>query len=109
MSEVNREIRVRPLLPPPPSCSPQATATATRSSTGSSPQATGASTQCCTSHRSLSSEAGPKPSPCLARKAGEPETGREARRAHRRQLGNRVIRRMWRDEQIRSQPFALAA
>ena len=45
----------------------------------------------------------------LARKAGEPKTRREARRAHKRQLANRVIRRMWRDEQARKQPFALAA
>ena len=45
----------------------------------------------------------------LARKAGEPKTRREARRAHKRQLANRVIRRMWRDETARNQPFALAA
>ena len=45
----------------------------------------------------------------LARKAGEPKTRREARRAHNRQLANRVIRRMWRDEQTRNQPLALAA
>ncbi|MCY4421739.1 MAG: IS110 family transposase [Acidimicrobiaceae bacterium] len=45
----------------------------------------------------------------LARKAGEGKTRREARRAHKRQLANRVIRRMWRDEQTRNQPFALAA
>ena len=45
----------------------------------------------------------------LARKAGEGKTRREARRAHKRQLANRVIRRMWRDETARKQPFALAA
>ena len=45
----------------------------------------------------------------LARKATEGKTRREARRAHKRQLANRVIRRMWRDEQTRNQPFTLAA
>ncbi len=45
----------------------------------------------------------------LARKAGEGKTRREARRAHKRQVANRVIRRMWRDEQTRNQPHALAA
>ncbi|WP_419839830.1 transposase [Candidatus Poriferisodalis sp.] len=45
----------------------------------------------------------------LARKAGEGKTRREARRAHKRQLANRVIRRTWRDETARKQPFALAA
>ncbi|WP_420435966.1 transposase [Candidatus Poriferisodalis sp.] len=45
----------------------------------------------------------------LARKAGEGKTRREARRAHKRQLANRVIRRMWRDETARNQPLALAA
>ena len=45
----------------------------------------------------------------LARKTGEGKTRREARRAHKRQLANRVIRRMWRDETARKQPFALAA
>ncbi|WP_419553798.1 IS110 family transposase [Candidatus Poriferisodalis sp.] len=45
----------------------------------------------------------------LAKKATEGKTRREARRAHKRQLANRVIRRMWRDEQTRNQPFALAA
>ncbi|MCY4516340.1 MAG: transposase [Acidimicrobiaceae bacterium] len=45
----------------------------------------------------------------LAKKAGEGKTRREARRAHKRQLANRVIRRMWRDETARKQPLALAA
>ncbi len=45
----------------------------------------------------------------LARKAGEGKTRREARRAHKRQLANRVIRRTWRDETARKTPFALAA
>ncbi|MCY3961018.1 MAG: transposase [bacterium] len=45
----------------------------------------------------------------LARKATEGKTRREARRAHKRQLANRVIRRMWRDENTRQQPLALAA
>ena len=39
----------------------------------------------------------------LARKTGEGKTRREARRAHKRHLANRVIRRMWRDEQHRRQ------
>jgi len=33
----------------------------------------------------------------LARKRAEGKTGKEARRAHKRQLANRVIRRMWAD------------
>ena len=45
----------------------------------------------------------------LARKATEGKTRREARRAHKRQLANRIIRRMWRDEAARQQPSALAA
>ncbi|WP_420431792.1 IS110 family transposase [Candidatus Poriferisocius sp.] len=45
----------------------------------------------------------------LARKAAEGKTRREARRAHKRHLANRVIRRMWRDEQTRKQPLAHAA
>ena len=45
----------------------------------------------------------------LARKAAEGKTRREARRAHKRHLANRVIRRMWRDEQTRKRPLALAA
>ncbi len=38
----------------------------------------------------------------LDRKAAEGKTKRSARRAHKRQLANRVIRRMWRDEQTRT-------
>ncbi|WP_419856436.1 hypothetical protein [Candidatus Poriferisodalis sp.] len=34
-------------------------------------------------------------------KTAEGMTRREARRAHKRHLANRVIRRMWRDEQHR--------
>ena len=34
----------------------------------------------------------------LARKTAEGKTRREARRAHRRHLANRIIRRMWRDQ-----------
>ncbi len=45
----------------------------------------------------------------LARKAAEGKTRREARRAHKRHLANRVIRRMWRDEQTRKRPLTLAA
>jgi transposase len=37
----------------------------------------------------------------LARKLTEGKTRREARRAHKRHLANRIIRRMWRDEQHR--------
>ena len=37
----------------------------------------------------------------LGRKATEGKTSREARRAHKRHLANRVIRRMWRDERTR--------
>lgn len=33
----------------------------------------------------------------LARERAEGKTGKEARRAHKRQLANRVIRRMWAD------------
>jgi transposase len=45
----------------------------------------------------------------LDRKAGEGKTKRAARRAHKRQLANRVIRRMWRDEKTRSTPRYLPA
>ena len=45
----------------------------------------------------------------LARKATEAKTRREARRAHKRQLANRIIRRMSRDEAARQQPHAPAA
>ncbi len=37
----------------------------------------------------------------IDRKISEGKTKREARRAHKRHLANRVIRRMWRDEQRR--------
>jgi hypothetical protein len=37
------------------------------------------------------------------------KTRRDARRAHKRQLANRVIRRMWRDEHARRAPLASAA
>lgn len=37
----------------------------------------------------------------LERKRQEGKTKREARRAHKRHLANRIIRRMWRDEQTR--------
>jgi transposase len=39
----------------------------------------------------------------IDRKLGEGKTRREARRAHKRHLANRVIRRMWDDEQHRLQ------
>jgi transposase len=45
----------------------------------------------------------------LERKAAEGKTRREARRAHKRHLANRVIRRMWHDEQARRSPHAEAA
>ena len=45
----------------------------------------------------------------LARKASEGKTRREARRAHKRHLANRVIRRMWRDENTRKPHLAAAA
>ena len=45
----------------------------------------------------------------LARKATEGKTRREARRAHKRQLANRIIRRMRRDETTRQQSHPLAA
>ena len=45
----------------------------------------------------------------LARKTGEGKTPREARRAHKRHLANRVIRRMWRDEKHRQQAQPHAA
>ena len=51
----------------------------------------------------------PEAAAYLARKATEGKTRREARRAHKRQLANRIIRRMWRDEIARQQPHALAA
>ena len=45
----------------------------------------------------------------LARKTGEGKTRREARRAHKRHLANRVIRRMWRDEKHRTKTQIQAA
>lgn len=45
----------------------------------------------------------------LDRKTGEGKTRREARRAHKRHLANRVIRRMWKDERARTVPFTAAA
>ena len=46
----------------------------------------------------------PEAAAYLARKATEGKTRHEARRAHKRQLANRIIRRMWRDETTRKQP-----
>ncbi len=45
----------------------------------------------------------------LARKRAEGKTRSEARRAHKRHLANRVIRRMWKDEQHRQRLESLAA
>lgn len=45
----------------------------------------------------------------LKRKTTEGKTKREARRAHKRHLANRVIRRMWRDEQARTATISIAA
>lgn len=45
----------------------------------------------------------------LERKAAEGKTSREARRTHKRHLANRVIRRMWRDEQARRSHLQPAA
>ena len=51
----------------------------------------------------------PEAAAYLARKTAEGKTRREARRAHKRHLANRIIRRMWRDETTRRQPLTLAA
>ncbi len=51
----------------------------------------------------------PQAAAYLARKTSEGKTRREARRAHKRQLANRIIRRMWRDETTRKQHQPLAA
>ena len=51
----------------------------------------------------------PQAAAYLARKATEGKTRREARQAHKRQLPNRAIRRMRRDENTRKQPLKLAA
>lgn len=45
----------------------------------------------------------------INRKISEGKTRREARRAHKRQLANRVIRRMWRDEHARKETLTAAA
>jgi transposase len=45
----------------------------------------------------------------LQRKTREGKTRREARRAHKRHLANRVIRRMWKDEHARTNPDTAAA
>jgi transposase len=46
----------------------------------------------------------------IDRKLGEGKTRREARRAHKRHLANRVIRRMWKDEsQRRDRPLRIEA
>ena len=44
----------------------------------------------------------------IDRKISEGKTKREARRAHKRHLANRIIRRMWRDEKARLQQCAIA-
>ena len=51
----------------------------------------------------------PDASAYLARKTAEGKTRREARRAHKRHLANRIIRRMWRDESARNPTLTLAA
>jgi transposase len=45
----------------------------------------------------------------IDRKLGEGKTRREARRAHKRHLANRVIRRMWKDETRRQEPSSRPA
>ncbi|MBN4059644.1 transposase [Acidimicrobium ferrooxidans] len=45
----------------------------------------------------------------IARKIGEGKTRREARRAHKRHLANRVIRRMWKDEKTRKSTLPATA
>jgi len=45
----------------------------------------------------------------IDRKTTEGKTPREARRAHKRHLANRVIRRMWADERHRTAPRSIAA
>jgi transposase len=47
----------------------------------------------------------PEASAYIDRKLAAGKTRREARRAHKRHLANRVIRRMWHDEQQRQQPL----
>jgi hypothetical protein len=44
----------------------------------------------------------------LARKRAEGKTRKEARRAHKRQLANRVIRRMWADHKRQAEPSTTA-
>ena len=45
----------------------------------------------------------------ITRKTREGKTRREARRAHKRHLANRIIRRMWKDEQARTTTLKAAA
>jgi transposase len=45
----------------------------------------------------------------INRKTREGKTRREARRAHKRHLANRVIRRMWKDEKARTAAVPIAA
>jgi transposase len=45
----------------------------------------------------------------IDRKTTEGKTLREARRAHKRHLAHRVIRRMWKDEKARTAPATVAA
>lgn len=45
----------------------------------------------------------------LARETTEGKTTKEARRAHKRHLANRVIRRMWKDERLRRSDLTPAA
>ena len=51
----------------------------------------------------------PEATTYLDRKRSEGKTGREARRAHKRHLANRVIRTMWADEQAKNQVLEEAA
>ena len=55
-------------------------------------------------HRDL-----PEATTYIERKIGEGKTRREARRAHKRHLANRVIRRMWKDAQHRLERSAKLA
>jgi hypothetical protein len=47
--------------------------------------------------------------PAISRGKPQKATRREARRAHKRQLANRIIRRMWRGEHTRRGRLASAA
>ena len=94
---------------PAPSPCPPVKAAPRRSGIGSTTAATAGSTACSTSPASPSNASTATPAPTSTASCGEGKTRRAARRAHKRHLASRVIRRMWNDESQRHEPRSLPA